>query len=100
MKAENLLVDKSEVFECTGIGETYKEAVENAFTHMRNQASRQITDPIISLSTDKVECLHYEEKECEEAFLYFFLKRKRVKIELVLKVYLTIKVLKKKGDSS
>ena len=96
--ANSVLKTTSEIVVCEGVGEDLQGAVEKAFEDMRIQVKQKITDPIISISTDKVECLAKEDQSYEEAFLFIFFKRVRQKVLVKLKVHLTIKHLNLEGE--
>jgi hypothetical protein len=98
MADKNVLVTCNEIIECEGFGEDNQSAVEKAFESMRLQVKQNITSPIISISTDKVECLELKDESYDEAFLFVFFKRVRQKKQVRLKVYLTIKHLNLEGD--
>jgi|GEM_PF-2822990 len=97
MESKNALVTYNEIIECEGMGDGEQNAVEKAFDSMRMQVKQKISDSIISISTDKVECLELRDESYEEAFLFILFKRVRKQVYVKLKVYLTIKYLNLKG---
>lgn len=97
MVNKNALVTCNEIIECEGVGEGEQEAVEKAFDSMRMQVKQKISNSIISISTDEVECLELRDESYEEAFLFIFFKRVRKQVYVKLKVHLTIKYLNLEG---
>lgn len=80
--SKSYLQQKIIEIKCKGSGETQHQAVEASFKAMRDKLTKEFQWPIVSLQT--VDYLVNQQKttERDEAFLYFFMKRKRVNIEL------------------
>ena len=68
--------------QCKGSGETQHQAVEASFKAMREQLTKEFQWPIVSLQTVDYIIDEMKSVEREEAFLFFFMKRTRVNIEL------------------
>lgn len=97
--SKNCLEVIQHTVECAGNGENVQDAVENAFQQMRISVKSEFEKPIISINTEKIECLEFKSLEKEEAFLHFFLKRKKEIYNVNLRIYLEIKYLNIGGES-
>ncbi|WP_440896586.1 DUF4312 family protein [Amphibacillus sp. Q70] len=86
----SILQSKMEWVEVTGNGETTHQAIEQAFKEMRKKIASQFKQPIVSMRTEDVVLIDTTKEERKEAFLFFFMKRKRVSWNIRVKIKLKI----------
>lgn len=85
---------------CKGSGETQHQAVEASFKAMREQLTKEFHWPIVSLSTVDYIIDELKTVERTEAFLFFFMKRTRVKIELDVTIKVQVDYVNIEGGKS
>lgn len=89
----NALLERRDVFEVKGKGSSKQEAVEKAFLQLREQVVSRIDVPIVHMIPNQVEVVSFHEVEQTEAFLYFFLKRKKKEVMVTMNVEVLIKYI-------
>lgn len=78
---------------CEGSDEEEVLAIEKAFSDMRSKIRKIINKPIITIKTEDVYLVEKDEIIKNEAFLYFFLKRKRIIVKYILEIKLKVNYL-------
>lgn len=76
--------------EVSGKGEMKDKAIEEAFKKMRKQVGKDFTEPIVAIRTADVLLTEVKKNEKEEAFLIFFMKRKRITWNITVKIKIEI----------
>lgn len=90
---KNILINEELEIICTGQGESVNKSVEDALNNMRSQIVQQISQPIITLTTERIELVERNDDVKKEAFLYFFSKRERKTINLKLRCFISVSYL-------
>jgi len=84
-------------FDVKGSGDTQSEAVEETFKNLRETIGEQFQKPVISIRTVDYIINDVEKSEKEEAYLYIFMKRKRIHYDFNVTIKVEIDFVEIKG---
>lgn len=90
---ENMLIEITDTFTIYGTGDTKKEVIENGFKKLQSDVFKRIDHPIIHMIPKAVYLKEEHTEEKEEAFLYFFMKRKKKTYEITMDIEVVIKYI-------
>jgi uncharacterized protein (TIGR03578 family) len=90
---------KTETFayNVSGSGETEAEAVEETFKNMRQEIGANFKKPVIAIRTVDYTVNTIQKEEKEEAYLYVFMKRTRIKFSLDVTITVEIDFVELEG---
>jgi len=84
-------------YNITGGGETETKAVEETFKHLRQEIAEKFEKPIIAIRTVDYIVNNVKREETEEAYLYVFMKRKKVQYNIEATIQVEIDYVNLKG---
>jgi len=90
---QNNLREINESFILEGNGKTKKEAVNAAFTKLKDKISTSTDYPIIHMFPNEVHILELNEVDTTEAYMFFFMKRTKKSFQVKLEVEVVIKYI-------
>lgn len=73
-----------------GNGETEEKAVEETFKYLRQEIAEKFKKPIIAIRTVDYIVNNINKEETEEAYLYVFMKRKRINYDIEVTIEVEI----------
>ena len=90
---ESSLITINKEFILKGKGKSKKEAVESAFSKLREQVYKTIDYPIVHMIPNEVKILEVKVVDTTEAFMFVFMKRIKQSFRVELSVEVVIKYI-------